>query len=232
MTKKNELGENKKRRNQTKHQRAMTTPKVQEIFVALQSNFNRISQQRRREQVDMLIELGCSHAGIADQLHIPPTTLRRHIAVDTSAQAKRVLSSEDGNHFEKKPRQTAKQSAIQAARESKAESQKNRMQAAGVRGAIPKEETRIVLKPQPIERVPAPVSTASAESPTFGDGLSRKEGQVEKETSTMSQVERYVLEQRKRSEKIQQLDSIPARPQWSARSMKRQGRPSEPKDGA
>ena len=78
--KKGKVGNNSKRRNVTAHDRAMTHPEVQKTFRALRSNWNQLSQQQRGEQLQKLVDSGCSIRGVARDLVEPEANIRRYIA--------------------------------------------------------------------------------------------------------------------------------------------------------
>ncbi len=232
MTKKK--SKKQQRRNDTPHHRAMTNPRVQQTLSALRASWNDLSPQEKGEQLNKLVDSGCSLRGLSEELSIPLTTIRRYIALAHSSESggDRIAIME--RTTAKKPAKERDVSRIEAARESQAMFQRNRKPESAIKQTGEAKKLQGASAAPPTKKIitsPAPVATKVP--PIKDDGLSGKESRVE------DQRPKSLLEQWKQghpsySEGIQRLislpDSIEPRPHQNARSMGRQGRPLPPTD--
>jgi hypothetical protein len=87
---------------------------------------------------------------------------------------------------------------------------------------------------QQIKKTPSPSSTSGKESPVVNGAMSRNNDQVGGETSKARLADAYIGREQIIEDNLRRSavmpDQIKPRPIWTARSMKRQGRPLPPKD--
>ena len=232
MTKKK--SKKQQRRNDTPHQRAMTNPRVQQTLSALRASWNDLSPQERSEQLNKLVDSGCSLRGLSEELGIPLTTIRRYIASAHSSESGGDWIAMMETTLAKKPAKERDVSRIEAARESQAMLQRNRTAAPAIKETGQAKQERGALAAQPTKKIIArPESVATKVPPVKDDGLSGKESQVGNQRP-QSPLEQWKQGHLSNSERIQRLislpDSIKPRPHQNARSMGRQGRPLPPTD--
>lgn len=227
MTKK-KAGASRKRVYQTAHQRAMTNPEAREALNALRVRWSDLSPKQRGEQLKVLIGFGCTQRGIADDLGQPPTTIRTYInaatdwiadmedawAEDPEEQSARIADQYPCRFPAKIP---AKKIVEPAANETRPVQDHARNSTA----KQAKEITPHLLKK--IE-----------ELPVANCAVIRQEGEVGEDAPKTGQVDAYMKSGQSLDARIQRLatidERIKSRPIYTARSMKRQGRPEPPTD--
>jgi hypothetical protein len=88
--------------NVTAHRRAVSNPGTQKLIKALQQQWKCLDQVERGNRLRVLLGLGCSKRGLADDLRVAEVTVRRHVeiaslpevdrkAVIAGASAKKIL---------------------------------------------------------------------------------------------------------------------------------------------
>jgi hypothetical protein len=233
VTKKKKTGDNKKRRNLTAHDRAMTDPQVQEVFRVLQSNWNKLTPPEKGEQgeqLQKLVDSGCSVRGLERNLGEPASNIRRYMA---QAKGSDQRSGRIANISTKKPTRQNTLSVLEAARESQAMFQRNRTVGPALKETGWGKKPQGASVAQPTKKMIAgPASVATRVEPVIDDGLGGKENRVEEGQRSKSLIHQWKLGHPDNSERIQLLASmtIEPRPFRDARSMKRQGRPLPPTD--
>lgn len=231
MTKKKD--KKKQRRNDTAHQRAMAYPNVQEAYSALRSNWNKLSLPQRGEQLQKLIDFGCSVRGVADDLGKKDTTLRRYIAqansagegIDWSAMLEHTLAKEP----QKEDITRARAAVIDMPHKIPAK------QVAGPsKEQCPMQDHAQPSKAQQTKKLIASSSKRAEEPPPAIGAVTGQEDRAGQDAPRPSPLEQYKLRHPSLSERIRLLAEMPklieARPYRDARSMKRQGKPLPPTD--
>ena len=96
----------KVRINKTAHRRALATPIVRRLVLALRRNWKKIDPIERGVKLRKLASLGCSTRGLAEQFGISATSIRRHMtlaalpelareAVRNGHSAKKILTNKE-----------------------------------------------------------------------------------------------------------------------------------------
>lgn len=235
MTKKKKADDNKKRRNVTAHDRAMTDPEVRKGFNALRDDWNNLSPQQRGEQLQKLVDSKCSVRGLERDLGEPASNIRRYIAQANS-------SGESSDWIEMMKRTLAKEPEKEDAMKAHAVALGKPPKILAKQGVEPVIK-QIHLAPdhaQPSEaeqekKIASPASIATKEPPAIKEAVNKQEDRIgQQQDLRTSLVDRLNLSEQIRQNKIQRLASISEsfepRPYRDARSMKRQGRPLPPTD--
>jgi hypothetical protein len=235
VTKKTKAGNNKKRRNATAHDRTMTDPEVRKAFNALRDDWNNLSPQQRGEQLQKLVDSGCSIRGLERDLGEPASNIRRCIAQANS-------SDESGDWITMMERTLAKEPEKEDAMKAHAVALGKPPKILAKLGVEPviKQKCLAPHHAQPSEaeqekKITSPLSIAAKEPPAVNETVNKQEDRAgQQQDLTMSLVDRLNLSEQIRRDKIQRLASISEsfepRPYRDVRSMKRQGRPLPPKD--
>jgi hypothetical protein len=226
MTKRKNDNKNKEtnRVNETANQRAMKNPKTQGILNALRKGWNGMSAEQQGEQVLELTVLKCSVNGIADELGQPATTLRRRIALVKSAGT-------NSGWIRRIDRTLAKEPKTKSTREV-ADCKPSETPAKKGPGPVIKEmepvknEVHSSTTQQP-KRIAGSSLTSTHVRPVMNNTLSEKENLPAQHESKTRLVDLYNSRGQIAQDRMQRLadiaNSIPKRPDWNARSMKRQG---------
>lgn len=234
MTTNKKVGQGDKRLNQTANQRAMANPEVREALNVLRTRWNDLSLQQQSEQLHKLIGLKCSLRGLEKELGKPLTSLRRII--------ERTDHPEKGNDWIETMERTwavdpEEQSAMSADEDacrfpSKIPAKK--LVGPAIAETYPVQDHAHTSTARQTKKITSPPSTTGKESPAANGAMSRQEVQVGEDTPKTSQNDAYTSREQSFKNKIQRLAAIPEqikpRPIWTARSIKRQGRPLPPTD--
>lgn len=229
MTNKDVIVRKRKQRNQTAHVHAMNDPRARKGLSALKSYWDVLSRPERIEQVNNLLELGCSLRGISEETNIPLSTLRRHIARTKSTKPSNDPRPETKTDLNTEPQKLRRLTRIEAARESKAMFQELK---ASPRGETDEKETakersKPLVAQTPIITAADPALIAAREPSQKREEVSREGSQSCEGQPRTGQRELCESTKANREEKLQRLLSIPdqlkPRPTYSARSLKRQG---------
>ena len=212
------------KKNNTANSRALNDPKVRKALKSLQEYWDVLSQPEQIERVNDLLKFGCSRRGIADETKIPLSTLSRHSVPKPLKPRKdpRPGATPDLNKESQKRRRP---SAIDAARESQAMFQKLKASRRGeIEGKeMAKEEQKPFIAQQPV----IPAADSVIETSPKGEETSEKGSHTQNDQPKSGQRELFEAAQVSRVERRQRLATIPdqikARPQYTARSMRRQG---------
>ena len=238
MTKKKKADDYRKRRNMTAHDRAMRDPEVQGAFRVLRSNWNKLTPRQKGEegeQLQKLVDSGCSVRGLERDLGEAASNLRRYMA--------QANGSDKGNDWAAMLEHTLTK------KRPEEDARKTRAAARQMPPKIPpKQEVRPISKQkhqehdheqpskaQRIRKLPSPSPTTAKEPPAKKGAVNEQEDRAREDVSQMSPRDQFMLSRGPMTPgKMWLLEemskSFERTPHGDARSMKRQGRPLPPTD--
>lgn len=226
-------GEPQKPLNNTKHSRAMKNPRVREIVTNLGASWKDLSLQRRGELLSELLRIGCSERGLARELHIPPSTIRRVLEP--------IKSEENGDWSgmwstvadEPEEQETSVERAV--VHRVPTQTQENRQEPPAVKPALPPkapsrsvivERLKKITLPPPIKiNVPAPMNNETkgkAQQTSQIDDLQKKAARwLSGKVPLTDRQARIVAELEK---------PFVSRPDYGAKALGKNGRPVPPEN--
>lgn len=216
-----------KRHNLTGHDRAMTDAEVKNAFGALKSSLNSLSGEEQGNRFRKLVDSGCSIRGLGRDLGIPPTTVKRYMKLAETLEANSDWSVMLDTLAPCDTTEETKLSSIEAARESKAEFERNKamMLANAHQAKVPPASK---TGPPNNSRI---TSKSAKESHTVNDRSYEKEISAE-DPPKKNLSEQFMQARQNGHGRLRVLVSmdVEPRPIRNAHSLKRQGRPLPPKD--
>jgi hypothetical protein len=199
MTKRKKAGndEKKKGSNKTANQRAMASPKVQAALSPLRGHWSNLSPQQRGEQVIILVGLGCSVRGIAKELGVAETNIRRDLARAKSEET-------DGGWIEMMQRTLAKVPSKQ-----KTMSPREKGTKPVIKKRLPVTDLAQPSTTQQTKKIIPPPSTRDEERQVVNSELSGNESRPGESEPKVSLVDLYKLSKGQRIEdRVQRLAAI------------------------
>lgn len=219
--------------NNTAHQRAMSNPKVHEILNILRFGLKKLSPRERDEQLNKLDDLGCSIRGIAKELKIPASSLRRSRSSLKSMDSESDWIQLMEGTLAKTPHDEPERSRFQAVREARSAISSRKLMDPVKNLKPPTPVRAFSTSGQRAMRITAPQS-APVKVPrkleNEESALREASEHARTEKPPIDLVDRYMeLKVQIPQEKIRRLaeiaESVGTRPYRDARSMKRQGTP-------
>jgi hypothetical protein len=213
----------------------MTNPRVRDGLNALQEGWGMLTPQQRGEQLNKLLDLDCSIRGIADELGIPESTLRRCKDPAKSSESESDWITMMNRTLPQKPVAPKAKGAREAISDKRAENPAQKGAEAAV-GNKPNVEDCVHLSTTPQAKRDLSAEPAKAQrQPIVNSRLSGIESRPVNGRPRTSLVDLFNLSRgHSNSDRIRRLSeiskSIQARPFRDARSMTRQGKPLPPKD--
>jgi len=103
------------RRNKNRHFRSKLNPKVMGLIATLRNGWADLGRVERGQRINKLVSVGCSKRGLARDLGIPESSVRRdakiaklpesdRIAIDSGQSAKEILNAKNRTTLEKERR--------------------------------------------------------------------------------------------------------------------------------
>ncbi len=233
--KRKDVSKSKQCRNDARHQRAMTDPRVQRLLSALRANWNDQIPQENGAPLKKLKDLGCPVRGIARELGKPASSIRRYIKHANSSESRSAWVAMMERTVAKEPEEETTMSAIEAARQAGALIPRKKGLGPVIEETHSEKDHVHSSTAPPAKKVTSPALTRAQELRAMNPDQSGKQIQAGSGEPRMSLVDAYKLSKGQSiSDSVRRLEAIPdsiePRPFQNARSMKRQGKPLPPED--
>ena len=239
MTMKNKDGNNGKRRNVTAHDRAMTDPEVQKVFGALRSKWNKLTPLQKGEQgeqLQKLVDSGCSVRGLERDLGEPASNIRRYLRLaNASGEGSDRVTMLQRTLTKKFPETDTRSSRV-ADRQMTPKKIPAKPEMRPIRNQkYPGQNHENPSKTERINSIASLSSTTANESPVAKAPVTERDDRAREESPKMSLQDQYMLSRGPMTPEKMRLvaeiaKSFQRPPRGDARSMKRQGRPILPED--
>jgi predicted transcriptional regulator len=234
VTTKKKADKNEKHLNQNAHQRAMTSPEVQEVLKVLRVRWTKLSRLQRGEKLNVLIGFNCSARGIANELGEPESTIRRYIALANPPEEGSDWIAQMKSTITKRPKKQGTEGDGEEVSPLLSKIRAKKIVVTATLESHPAQDDAHTSTAQHATQITSHLSTAAKEPPVVSGAKSVQENQARDDTPKKSLADAFLSMGRIHPDKLQRLaaisEQIEARPLRSANSMKRQGRPSPLKD--